>query len=338
MLDIGHPKDVNIFSNVILLLQDMGHEVKIYARVKENTQKLLDESGFDYELGKYYHSMAGKIFGIAANDILLYQISKKFKPDIFVSPGSPYAAHVSKILRKKHISFPDTEIANIVSKIAVPFTDHIYTSTSFYLDFGKKHERFDGYFELAYLHPNYFKPDRSVLGKYGLKGDYIIVRLSALSSHHDLSAQGFSFSSEDDLINLISKLEKYGKVIISSETSQWNTILNRQISIDPEDFHHILYYSKLCIGEGATMASEAAILGVPSIYVSNTDRGYLNELEKDYGLVLNINDRQEALEKAIDILSNKETPSQWAKKRELMLKNKIDVTQFIVDAIERNSI
>ncbi|MDG6244922.1 MAG: hypothetical protein QCH31_11140, partial [Methanolobus sp.] len=117
MLDIGHPKDVNIFSEVIPLLHKKGHTVKIYARVKENTEKLLNEYGFDYELGNYYSSMAGKAFGIIANDILLYKISQKFKPDLFVSPGSPYAAHVSKLLGKNHIAFPDTEIASIVSKI-----------------------------------------------------------------------------------------------------------------------------------------------------------------------------------------------------------------------------
>ena len=334
MLDIGHPKDVNIFSEVIPLLHKKGHSVKIYARVKENAEKLLNEYDFDYELGKYYSGMTGKAFGIITNDLILYNISRKFKPDVFVSPGSPYAAHVSKLLGKKHIAFPDTEIANIVSKIAVPFTDRIYTSKSFYLDFGEKHKRFDGYFELAYLHPNYFIPDRHVIEKYGLNGDYILVRLSALSSHHDLRAQGFSFSSEDELISLISKLEKHGKVIISSETSQWKTIKDRQLNIHPRDFHHVLFYSKLCIGEGATMASEAAVLGVPSIYVSNTERGYLNELESKYGLVLNISDRQLAIEKAIHLLENKDTCSLWDEKRLKMLEEKIDVTKFIAETIE----
>ena len=44
LLDIGHPKDVNVFKNVIVKLQNNGHEVKIVARAKENTKKILDDS------------------------------------------------------------------------------------------------------------------------------------------------------------------------------------------------------------------------------------------------------------------------------------------------------
>ena len=336
LLDIGHPKDVNIFKEVIPILKGKGHEVKIYARVKENTRKLLEDYGFDYELGKYYHTMGGKAFGIISNDLHLYNISRNFKPDIFVSPGSPYAAHVSKLVGKKHIAFPDTEIASLVSKIAIPFTDKIYTSTSFYLDYGRKHERFDGYLELTYLHPNYFNPDKRVPEKYGLAGDYIILRLSALSSHHDIKAKGFSFSNESEILDFISQIEQYGKVLIFSEKSEWHIIREHQLDINPMDFHDVLFYARMCIGEGATMASEAAILGVPSLYVSNTERGYLNELERKYGLVMNLSDRSVALEKAIELLSNESTSSLWTQKRERMLNDKIDVTQYIVKAIEEN--
>ncbi|WMW25438.1 DUF354 domain-containing protein [Methanolobus sediminis] len=338
MLDIGHPKDINVFKEIIPLLQKKGHIIKIYARVKENTKKLLDDYGFDYELGYYYHTMSGKVFGVLSNDLQLYRISRNFRPDIFVSPGSPYAAHVSKILGKPHIAFPDTEIAGLVAKIAIPFTDKIYTSNSFYLDFGQKHERFNGYLELTYLHPNCFNPNKQVLTKYGLSGDYIVVRLSALASHHDLNAKGFSFSTEDELIDFINTIKQYGRVLIFAENAHWDTIKSHQVDIAPKDFHDVLFFAKMYIGEGATMASEAAILGVPSIYVSNTERGYLNELERKYGLAINLKDRNMALEKAVELLESEHTSSLWKSKREIMLKEKVDVNQFMVDVIERNEI
>jgi len=137
LLDIGHPKDVNVFKNVIFSLQKKGYEVKIVARAKENTKKLLDEYGFQYKVGPYYKNIIGKAFGVILNDLWLYRLAKEFKPDIFVSPGSPYSAHVSWLLRKPHIAFSDTEIAGIVIKLMLPFTDKIYTSTSFYLDWGQ---------------------------------------------------------------------------------------------------------------------------------------------------------------------------------------------------------
>lgn len=335
LLDIGHPKDLNVFKNVILELQNRGHNIKIIARAKENTKKMLEEYGFQYELGPYYKSIIGKAFGIITNDIYLYKIAKKFQPDIFISPGSPYSAHVSRLLGKPHIAFSDTEIAGLVIKLMLPFTDKIYTSTSFYLDLGLKQERFNGYYELAYLHPKYFTPREEVLEKYGIKAGYIILRLSALSSHHDLSASGFSFETEEDLKDFILKLEEYGRVVISSEISSWQTVKDYQMRIDSKDLHDILSFAKLYIGEGATMASEAAILGIPSIYVSTTRRGYLDELEKKYDLIYTISEREEALKKAVLLLQSMDLTEIWRLKKEKMLKEKIDVVEFMVKVIEK---
>jgi uncharacterized protein len=333
LFDLGHPKDVNVFKNVIWKLQQRDHKIKIVARAKENTKRVLDEYGFEYEVCRYYKSMTGKALGVITNDIHLYNIAKKFQPDVFVSPGSPYSAHVSRVLKKPHIAFSDTEIAGLVIKLTFPFTDKIYTSSSFYLDLGPKQVRFNGYYELAYLHSRYFNPNRNVLKKYNLKEGYIILRLSALASHHDIRAKGFIFSSEDELITFIHELEKYSRVIISSEKRQWKTIAEYQLNFNPGDLHDILFYSKMCIGEGATMASEAAILGVPAIYVSNTHRGYLDELES-YGLAFTIQERDEALKKAISLLKDDSLTRNSKEKREKLLKEKIDVVEFMVNEIE----
>lgn len=335
MLDIGHPKDVNLFKNVIIQLQKDGHEIQIFVRAKENTRKILSEYGFEYKLSRHFKSMSGKALGILVNDFILYNWARKFNPDIFVSPGSPYSAHVSKLMGKPHIAFSDTEIAGIVTKLTLPFTDKIYTSTSFYLDLGPKQKKFDGYYELAYLHPKYFTPNKEVIAKYQLKDDYIILRLSALASNHDLNANGFGFKTEEELREYVHEMEKYGQIIIFSETKYWQIIKNYQIEIDSRDLHDLIYYSKLYIGEGASMASEAAILGVPSIYVSNTQRGYLNELEQKYGLVYNIVERDSALRKAIKLLKSENIREEWNFRKEIMLREKIDVVNFMVNAIEK---
>lgn len=337
MLDIGHPKDVNLFKNVISRLKENGHEIQIFARAKENTREMLAEYGYEYKLSKYYESIVGKALGIFVNDVLLYKYAKKFNPDIFVSPGSPYSAHVSKLIGKPHIAFSDTEIAGIVTSLTLPFTDRIYTSTSFYLDLGPKQERFNGYCELAYLHPKYFTPKKEVIEKYQLKENYIIMRLSALTANHDIHAIGFGFKTEKELKKYVNQIEKYGQVIIFSEISDWQFIKNYQIEIDSRDLHDLIYYSILYIGEGASMASEAAILGVPSIYVSNTRRGYLNELEQKYGLVYNIEGKDKGLNKAIELLKNKNIKVQWHLKRDKMLSEKIDVVEYMVDVIEHTS-
>jgi predicted glycosyltransferase len=338
LLDIGHPKDVNVFKDVIAELQDKGHEVKVFARAKENTRRMLEDLEIDYHLCPYYSNIGGKAFGIVVNDFRLYKFASKFRPDIFVSPGSPYSAHVSRLFRKPHIAFPDTEIAGLVMKLTFPFTDKIYTSTSFYVDLGPKQVRFEGYYELAYLHPDHFTPDRTVIEKYGLEGDYIVLRLSALASHHDIGAHGFSFGSEEELRDFISRLKGHGRVIIFSETDHWPLIEEHKLEIDPAHLHHILHFAKLYIGEGATMASESAILGVPSIYVSNTRRGYLDELETKYDLCYTIVDKDEAIAKAEMLLQDKELNAKWRVKAQKLYDSATDIVKFIVDSIEENII
>ncbi|MBZ4646303.1 MAG: hypothetical protein JG777_1792 [Clostridia bacterium] len=338
LLDIGHPKDVNVFKDVIKELQRRGHDVQVFARAKENTQRMLKDLGIDYHLCPYYSNILGKAFGILVNDLRLFRFARKSKPDIFISPGSPYSAHVSRLLRKPHIAFPDTEIAGLVIKLTFPFTDKIYTSTSFYVDLGPKQVRFEGYYELAYLHPKYFTPDRKVLNKYGIEGDYIVLRLSALASHHDVGAHGFGFDSEGELRDLISRFEKYGRIIIFSETDQWSLIGEHKLEIEPAHLHHLLHFAKLYIGDGATMASESAVLGVPSIYVSNTRRGYLDELEEKYDLCYTIIERNEAIEKAEMLLRGENLNNRWRKKAQRLYDNTTDVVSFIVDAVEENTV
>jgi predicted glycosyltransferase len=338
LLDVGHPKDVNVFKDVISELQHRGHQVMVFARAKENTRRMLEDLGIDYHLCPYYSNIGGKALGIPINDVRLYNFARRFRPDIFVSPGSPYSAHVSRLLRKPHIAFPDTEIAGLVMKLTFPFTDKIYTSTSFYLDLGPKQSRFEGYYELAYLHPDHFTPDRTIPEKYGLDGNYIVLRLSALASHHDIGAQGFSFGSEAELQDFISGFEKHGRVVVFSETDNWSLIDDHRLDIDPADLHDILYFARMYIGEGATMASESAILGVPSIYVSNTRRGYLDELEAKYDLCYTIQDKNEAIAKAEMLLQDKELNDKWRTKTQRLYDETTDMVKFIVETIEENAL
>jgi predicted glycosyltransferase len=81
---------------------------------------------------------------------------------------------------------------------------------------GENHITYQGYHELAYLHPNRFKPDPSVLQKLGLRMDetFFIIRLNAFRAHHDKGQSGISLQNRNTLLAL---LEKHGKVFISLE-------------------------------------------------------------------------------------------------------------------------
>lgn len=334
MFDFGHPTDVNVYRNVIRNLEMHGHKTKVTARDKENTVKLLETYGLDYEFCPHNKGMLSKALGIPKINFFVYKVARKFSPDIFVSAGSPYAAQVSKVLGKPHIAFPNTEHAKFAYYLSMPFTDLICTPTFFKKDFGKKHKRFNGFNELAYLHPNYFKPDKDILKGLGLEDTkYILIRFSALDSHHDLSAKGFDFKNENEILDFIRKIEEFGRVVITSEIRMGSKFERYKLDVPPDKWHDFLYYATMYIGEGAKTASEGAILGVPSIYVSNTRRGYLDELEEKYDMAYTISNKDEVLNKAIPLLEKDNLKDIWRSKREKMLEDKIDTVEFMVNVI-----
>ncbi len=338
LVEIGHPGHVHHFKNMIWNLEKDGYEIKIVAIDKDITLNLLDTYGFKYEkLGKNYKSLAGKLYSLIVRDIKLLKIAKKFKPDMFISRISPHSAHVSRLFHKPHISFDDTEHAKFNDMLAIPFTDVICTSTSFKRDLGKKQIRFNGYTELAYLHPKYFKPDSSVLDDLGLSKDdkFIILRFVSWEASHDIKQKGFDLQTKKELIK---EIEKRAQVFITSEKALTKDFEKYRITIPPEKIHDLLYYSTMYIGEGATMASEAAVLGTPAIYVNTQRVGYLDEQEERYGLVYIFSNpktaQRDAVTKAIELLEDENVKSKWQRKKEKLLSEKIDVTKFMTEFIE----
>ena len=102
--------------------------------------------------------------------------------------------------------------------------------------------------------------------------------------------------------------------------------------------HDVLAYASLYLGEGATMATEAGILGTPSIYASSLvgTMGNFDELMKDYGLVYSYKGPAQALQQAVSILEQNNAKSEWGRRRERLLTEKIDVTGFVCDMLENS--
>lgn len=96
--------------------------------------------------------------------------------------------------------------------------------------------------------------------------------------------------------------------------------------------------AKLIWGESATMASEAAVLGIPGIYMDNTGRYYTQEQEKKYDIVYNFTesekDQNQSTFKAIELLQRNNLRKEWQEKRKKMLREKIDVSAFLIWFIE----
>ncbi len=317
-------------------MEKKGHKVLVTASEKDITFKLLTNYGFNYiNLGSYGNSLIEKLINIPLLDLKMYTAIKSFKPDIFLGFGSIRAAHVSYFLHKMCILFEDTEHSSEQIRLYLPFVNAVCTPSCFNKDLGKKQVRYNGYTELAHLHPNYFTPNPAVLGEMGLSEDdkYIILRFVSWKASHDIGQQGIK-----NKIELVKELEKYGRVLITSEGQLDKELEKYKIKVSPEKLHDLLYYATLYIGEGATTASECAILGTHAIYTNTLRLGYTDEEEEKYNLVYNFSDKntmeKQAFDKALELLKNKDLRIEGKKKRERLLNDKIDVTDFMIRFIE----
>lgn len=337
IIDIGHPAHVHLFKNFALRMQEKEHQVLFTAREKDITTRILEHYRFNYvSLGKPYKNITGKIRGLFKFNRQLLKISRSYKPDMFLSHGSMYAAQISFLLGKPHISMEDTGNKEQI-RLYKPFTRAILTSDSFKKNLGNKQLNYKGYHELAYLHPNFFTPDTSVRKKLGLKRSepYVIFRFVTWGASHDIGHKGISVENKIRAVHMFSK---YARVFISSEAELPPQLEPYRFKIGPEYMHDALAFASLLYGESGTMASESAMLGVPSIYLDNTGRFYTKELEDKYGLVFNFSeslpDQEKAMQKGLELLKTPNIKEEWQKRRDRMLKDKIDVTAFMVWFVE----
>lgn len=343
LFNVNHPAKVHLFKNVIKILQENDINVFLTVIDKEVTSELVknfaEENDIKYKIiGKNLGNIFKKAMNVPKIEYELLKISENFKPNLFVGGCDDlYVSHVAKLVRRPSFIFDTNENAKLLHILTFPFATKIFTPCCYETNLGNKQIRYNGYHELAYLHPNYFTPNSEILDELNLsKNDNIIIlRLVAWNAIHDVGEKGIS---QENLKKYIHKLEDFGEVLITSETKLNNDLEKYKLKIKPEKLHDLLYYSTLYIGEGATPASECAILGTHAIYTNTIKLGYLNELEKKYNLVYNITNPKnmhiKALNKSLELLENKNLRNEGKKKQKKLLNDKIDVTKYIVNVIE----
>lgn len=315
-------------------MREQGHQVLITATEKDIACALLDRYNLKYcKLGSYGSSLISKVISFPLINMRMYLAVRKFKPDMFLGFGSIRAAHVAYLLRKPCINFEDTEHSSGQIRLYLPFVSAVCTPTCFRGELGLKHIRFASYLELASLHPNQFTPDPAVLDKVGLTIDdpFTILRFVSWDASHDIGHYGIL-----DKVRLVKALEPYGRVLITSEGPLPKELERCRIQVPLEKMHDMLSYAKLYMGEGGTMASEAALLGTPSIFISSLagTMGNFIELEETYGLLYGFVESETATSKAVEILRDPASKENWKIKRDRLLHEKIDFTAFLVWFIE----
>ncbi len=336
LIDIGHPAHVHYFKNFIWSMKEKGHTINIIARDKEVAFKLLDFYLFPYfSRGKGEKSLLGKLIYIFKGDLFLLKKAIRLKPDLFLSAGSMYAAHVAWLMRKPHIALDDTDHNKFQHLMYVPFTKAILTPKVFQKTFGEKHIRFDGFLELCALHPNQFIPNTGAeliqnIIKDSINNRYVILRFVSWEATHDIGLKGLSLK---DKYLLVQELSKYAQVIISSEAKLPDDLMQYSFKIHPALMHDILKGARLLVSESLTMAAEASFLGTPVICISTAQAGTLDE-EVKMGLIELFRTSNGVIERAVELVKDVEYKEEFKLKSNKILKDKVDVTSFMVWFVE----
>jgi len=148
---------------------------------------------------------------------------------------------------------------------------------------------------------------------------------------HDRRERGLSAKQKRHLVEV---LQRRGRVLISSEGELTGDLADLAVRGPVERIHHLIAHARLVVGESATMSSEAAVLGVPAVFIATTGRGYTDDQERRYGLVRHFTEDQYdmALTAIEEILAA--PPATWHDARQRLLAEKIDVTAWMTDYFE----
>lgn len=338
LIYVGHPAQLYFFKNAIKYFKDNKHDIFLVIKSKDVLENLVKKFGFEYNNilseGRK-ESRIGIIWGLIKRDIRLLKIAFFYKPDILLGSDASLA-HVGFLINKPVIttSEDDYTVIPYLAKLTYPFTSHIVTPEV--CDVGKWYRKkvgYNGYMKLAYLHPKYF--NSGSFAEINNDSNKILIRTSKLNAHHDFRINGLDLGL---IKEIISRYGKTHEIFISSEYVINSSLKSYLLRISPEKIHQFLLKCKLLISDSQSMSMEAAMLGIPSIRFSDFAGkiSVLEELEHKYKLTYGFKSSETELlfDKLDKLLKTENLREVFEARRQKMLKDKIDITAFMVWLIE----
>jgi uncharacterized protein len=335
LIDILHPAHVHFFRNFHDEMAGRGHDLYITARDKDRSLELLCDFGLPYQQISAQHQRGGLAVEMVQRTRRLLTVIRTFRPDVMTGIMGPSIAVAGRLRRVPAVVFYDTEFAIQTNWFVYPLAHSVCTPDCYRGRVRGRHVQYAGYHELAYLHPNRFQADPGRLSAFGVSPEepYSVVRFVSWQAMHDRHERGLTSAQKRNLIDVLQA--RGGRVLISSEAPLPADLAGLEVKGPVAQIHHLLAYAQLFVGESATMSSEAAVLGVPAVFIATTGRGYTDDEEERYGLVRHFTDDQfEQAVAAIEELAS-ESPREFGQAaRERLLAEKIDVTGWMVDYFE----
>ncbi|WP_134671515.1 DUF354 domain-containing protein [Halorussus marinus] len=332
------PAQVHQYRNAVAELRDRGHEVLVLAREYGCTESLLDYYDVPYErYGSAETAKFSLLRQLPKHYARIAIAARRYDPDCVFGRGS-YAALAGAVARAPVVLVDDSETTDLDHAVSKPFTDAFLTPHTFEKDLGENHYEFRGFKELAYLHPETYEAQTDIREALGVGDDepYVLVRLNAFGSHHDVGREGFG---PDQRRRLVEALAERATVFVSDEGGEMDLAETpaRPYDLHPALLHDALAEADLLVADTQTMVTEAALLGTPAIrsnsFVGDDDMGNFVDLER-HGLVYNLREFDAVLAAATDLLDDPDTGARWRRIRDDYLEDKVNLTAIVVGVAE----
>lgn len=333
-----HPSKFHVFKKTINYLKDNGHNVEILITSKDILEELVKNEGWNYTNifpeGRKFKNLSPYISAGINFFRTIYRLWKHCKNknyDLFITDD--LLVYLGKLKNIPTIVFADDDIEVVkLFSIVLKFADFILAPIVTNLGkFNDKKIMFDGYKELAYLHPNQFTPDLDLVKRIIPANNYFIIRLVSLTAYHDIGKSGIN---KEKAVLLIKLLEKYGKVYVSSERKLSYDLEKYRLQIEPHQLKHVLSQAKAYVGDSQTMSSEAAILGVPSFRFNDFGGkiGVMNEKDNVYKLSKSYKTSEFSLllKDLESSLKGDDFSLKIKENQKLMFSEKVDLTSFMI--------
>jgi len=324
IFDLNHPADFHFFKRLMGDLEDRGYKIRVIARDKDCLHTLLRHHGIKFiSRGKGRHSITGKYLYAVFNVALLARQLIRFRPALSVSLSSPYLILASRIFSIKTLTYIDTDFNPRI----FPFirrAHYVFTPAGFQHTFHHNHFRLNTMKEMAYL-----AWDKAVHEKPGVG---CFFRITRTDSVHHSPESGLDLTRIVELINNI--CQKY-PCILSSEVPSLPGLSGQIEKANITEVHAQLQSCRVFWGNSATMAAEAALLGVPAIFVGAEKFSYLIELE-EYGLLhcFHPSEVDSSVEKLKALLIQQPDRGEYIRALSRFCGGKIDITSFLLWFIE----
>lgn len=266
LFDIKHPAQLNLFRHLSKELLTENWEVTICYLNRGKLPDIIkrEYKGFNTIPVGSSHGTKWSILwnGNIKRTLAFVKLIRKNKYNICVAASSIPLALACKITGIPIIQFYDDTERGRVNQLNARFSNQLFFPPI--IKQNGKISVFNCLKEWSYLSPKRFSSNENTLKQYGLQpNEYIFAR--------EVSNKSFNYYNQEDGIvsSLSAAIDPKAKVVLSLEDKSiahkfpkhW-ILLKEPV----EDIHSLMYYSRMVISSGDSMAREGAMLGVPSVY------------------------------------------------------------------------